>query len=426
MNGDAPLTGLAPRRAAWRVLDAVRDGAPFESALTDALADLSGPDRRLAHELAAGTMRSAGVLDRAIAPYVTRGLESVDPSVRELLRLGAYQLTALDRIPPHAAVNTSVSLARESPHRKAAPFVNAVLRRVAEGAPRVVPGRASHPGWLVTRWTRQFGSTDTARLLAWNDTRPRLVVQPARWSLEQLATAWQEAGIAFEPAQFGAGLMPDRSRPRDLPGYDRGGFIVQDSAQALVVRFFGLTPGAVVYDACAAPGGKSIALGREARLVLAADRSLERVRRLQTNLHRAGSGREFPCVADAEAPPIVAVDAAILDAPCLGTGVLARHPDARWRVRAEAIGRLVTQAARLLRGAATTVRPGGLLCFSTCSLEPEENEMQIDRFLSAHPAFHREPGPAPSELVTAAGDLAILPQRHGMDGAYAARLRRIG
>lgn len=425
MSGDVPLTGLAPRRAAWRVLDAVRDGTPFEIALTDALADLSGPDRRLAHELAAGTMRSAGVLDLAIAPHVSRGLESVDPSVRELLRMGAYQLTALDRVPPHAAVHTSVTLARESPHRKAAPFVNAVLRRVAEHAPRVVPGRASHPGWLVTRWTRQFGSTDTARLLAWNDTRPRLVVQPARWTLDQLAASWREAGVAYEAASFGAGLMPDCSRPQDLPGFREGGFIVQDSAQALVVRFFGLEAGSVVYDACAAPGGKSIALGREARLVLAADRSLGRVRRLQENLQRAGSGREFPCVADAEAPPVRAVDAAILDAPCLGTGVLARHPDARWRVRPEAIGRLVTQAAGLLRGVAATVRPGGLLCFSTCSLEPEENEMQIDKFLSANPDFRRESGPAPSELVTPAGDLAVFPQRHGMDGAYAARLRRI-
>jgi 16S rRNA (cytosine967-C5)-methyltransferase len=424
VSGDPSLTGLASRRAAWRVLDAVREGTPFEVALAEALADLSGPDRRLAHELAAGTMRSAGVLDLAIAPYVTRGLESVTPSIRELLRLGAYQLTALDRIPPHAAVNTSVALARESSHPKAAPFVNAVLRRVADGAPRVVPGRGSHPGWLVTRWTRQFGSAETARLLGWNDTRPRLVIQPARWSLDQLEGAWRQAGLEYEVAAFGAGLMPEASRPQDLPGFHEGGFIVQDAAQALVVRFCGLDAGSTVYDACAAPGGKSIALGREARMVLAADRNLRRVRRLQENLQRAGSGREFACVADAETPPVRPVDAAILDAPCLGTGVLARHPDARWRVRPEAIGRLVSQAARLLQGVAETVRPGGLLCFSTCSLEPEENEMQIDKFLSARPDFRRESGPAPAELLSPAGDLRILPQRHGMDGAYAARLRR--
>jgi 16S rRNA (cytosine967-C5)-methyltransferase len=126
----------------------------------------------------------------------------------------------------------------------------------------------------VTRWTRQFGSAETARLLAWNDTRPRLVIQPARWSLDQLEAAWRQAGMEYEVAAFGAGLMPDATRPQDLPGYHEGGFIVQDSAQALVVRFSGLAVASTVYDACAAPGGKTIALGREARMVLAADRTL--------------------------------------------------------------------------------------------------------------------------------------------------------
>jgi 16S rRNA (cytosine967-C5)-methyltransferase len=418
------MTGLPPRKAAWQALDAVREGTPFETALNAALTGLEGPDRRLAHELAAGVLRSGAALDRAIAPYVARGLESVQPSVRELLRLGAYQLTALDRIPPHAAVSTSVSLARESPHRRAAPFVNAVLRRVAESAPRTVPGRASHPGWLVTRWTRRFGPAETAALQAWNDARPRWVAQPARWSVADLRAAWAAAGVTFDDASFAAGLTPDASRPQDLPGYAEGGFIVQDPAQALVVSFFDVPPGATVFDACAAPGGKAIAVGRVAGRVIAADRKPDRVRRLRENLARAGSGHEYPLVADAAAPPVSAVDAAILDAPCLGTGVFARHPDARWRVHPAALGRLVDQASGMLDAVAATVRPGGLLCFSTCSLEPEENEMQVDAFLHRHPAFRRDPGPAPRGTLTAAGDLELLPQRHETDGAYAARLRR--
>jgi 16S rRNA (cytosine967-C5)-methyltransferase len=418
------MTGLPPRKAAWQALDAVREGMPFDSALGTALAGLEGPDRRLAHELAAGVLRSGAALDRALAPYVTRGLDSVQPSVRELLRLGAYQLTALDRIPPHAAVSTAVSLARESKHRKAAPFVNAVLRRVAESAPRTVPGRASHPGWLVTRWTRRFGPAGTAGLQAWNDTRPRWAAQPARWSLEQLRRAWTAAGVGVEDAPFGAGLLPQVSQPRDLPGYVEGGFIVQDPAQALVVRFFDIPAGATVFDACAAPGGKSIALGRTAGRVIAADRKPDRVRRLRENLLRAGSGHEFPLVADASAPSVGHVDATVLDAPCLGTGVFARHPDARWRVHPDALGRLVDQARGMLETVSATVRPGGLLCFSTCSLEPEENELQISAFLARHPEFKREPGPAPDGTLTAAGDLELLPQRHQTDGAYAARLRR--
>lgn len=426
MKGD-PSPGLPPRRAAWRLLEMVSQGRPFDQALTEALGSLPEADRRLAHELAAGALRSAGVLDAAIAPHVRGGWERVPNSIRNVLRLGAYQLTALDRVPAHAAVSTTVSLAREVGGARTAGFTNAVLRKVASDAPRVVPGRASHPGWLVSRWTVRYGPEDASRLMAWNDTRPRLVVQPARWDLDRVKAAWAGAGIGFEDAPFHAGLMPlTVTRPQELPGYAEGGFIVQETAQALVVRYFDIPPGATVYDAAAAPGGKAIAMGRTARLVAAADLRRDRVQRLRENLERAGSGREHPLVGDANRPPVQSADAVVLDAPCLGTGVLARHPEARWRVNAEALARLVDEAASLLTTLAPSVRPGGLLCYSTCSLEPEENELQIESFLETDSRFRREPpGHVPPVLLTPAGDLALLPQRHNTDGAYAARLRRV-
>ena len=411
-------------------------GRPFDLALDDALRGLPDADRRLAHEMAAGTIRAAGVLDKAIAPYVRQGWERVPTSIRNVLRLGAYQLTALDRIPPHAAVATSVSLAREVAGDRTAGFVNAILRRVSEEAPRVVPGRASHPGWLVSRWTARYGPEDAAKLMAWNDTRPRLVTQPARWTAEEQRAKWQSAKIPFEIAPFGAGLFPDVSgfrltahvsRLQDLPGYAEGGWFVQEASQSLVVRFFDIPAESVVYDACAAPGGKTIAMGRTARLVIAGDLRRDRVKRLRENLQRAGSGREHPIIADASEPAVKPVDVVVLDAPCLGTGVFARHPEARWRVNEDALGRLVTESGDLLRALAGRVRPGGLLCFSTCSLEPEENEMQIEEFLRDDPRFHREPSRGmPDDLLSPAGDLTVLPQRHQMDGAYAARLRRQG
>jgi 16S rRNA (cytosine967-C5)-methyltransferase len=409
----------------------VDGGRPFDLALEDALAGLADADRRLAHELAAGTIRAAGVLDTTIAPYVRQGWERVPTRIRNVLRLGAYQLTALDRIPPHAAVATTVSLAREVAGTRTAGFVNAVLRRVAEEAPRLVPGRASHPGWLVSRWTARYGPEDAAKLMAWNDTRPRVVTQPARWSVEEHRAQWHGAQIACEEAPHGAGLVPRLAsrapRLQELPGYVEGGWFVQEASQALVVRYFDVPPGAVVYDACAAPGGKAIAMGRFARLVVAGDLRRDRVRRLRENLERAGSCREHPVIADASEPPVKPVDVVVLDAPCLGTGVLARHPEARWRVNADALGRLVTESGDLLRALARVVRPGGLLCFSTCSLEPEENEMQIEEFLRDDPRFRREPGRGmPADLLSPAGDLTILPHRHQMDGAFAARLRRQG
>jgi 16S rRNA (cytosine967-C5)-methyltransferase len=182
-----------------------------------------------------------------------------------------------------------------------------------------------------------------------------------------------------------------------------------------------------VYDACAAPGGKTIALGRGTRRIVAADDSRARVRRLAQNLERAGSGHEYPVVADARRPPVRTVSAVVLDAPCLGTGTFARHPDARWRVTPEALATLERRQRELLDAAATAVAPGGLLVYATCSLEPEENQQQVDAFLDRHPEFGRERNEIfPGALTSPEGDLMILPQRHQMDGAFAARLRRVG
>jgi 16S rRNA (cytosine967-C5)-methyltransferase len=409
-------------------------------------------------------LRHQTALDRRLAPLVPRGWETVDPRLQDVLRLGAYQLAALDRVPSHAAVDTSVALAKARGGTRAGGFVNAVLRKFAAlpdkvlgaatvpsdaraGARADAPGDVlgdgsdgapaepaaelaatySHPPWLIARWLELYGAADTERLLRWNNGRPRLVLQPARLDLEGLGELWRAAGIKVTPAPYGAGLVVDRTRPEELPGYDEGDFVVQDPAQALLAWYADLPPGAVVYDACAAPGGKTVTMTAGARCVVAADKNAGRVRRLAENLRRAGSGREYAVVADARHPPIRAggAGAVLLDVPCLGTGTFARHPDARWRVTPEALGQLEHLQAELLGAAADAVTPGGLLVYSTCSLEPEENERQIDRFLERHPEFRREPNDTfPAALQSAAGDMVVLPQRHGMDGAFAARLRR--
>jgi 16S rRNA (cytosine967-C5)-methyltransferase len=219
--------------------------------------------------------------------------------------------------------------------------------------------------------------------------------------------------------------MTNLTRPADLQGFSEGDFIVQDPAQALLCRFVGVPAGATVYDACAAPGGKTIALGRHAGILIAGEVKLSRARRLAENVRRAGSGREHVVVADGRQPPLRQADVVLIDAPCLGTGTFARHPDARWRVGPDALSSLETLQKELLAQAATVVQPGGLLVYSTCTLEPEENQNQVDRFLATHQDFQREPGEAvPADLLSQEGDLTILPHQHGMDGAFAARLRR--
>jgi 16S rRNA (cytosine967-C5)-methyltransferase len=438
-QGTSP--GLSPRAAAWRVLHDIRHDIPFDRALERALVGLAEPDRRLAHELAAGVLRHRTPLDQAIAPHVSGGVERVRDDLLDILRLGAYQLLFLERVPRHAAVDTAVTLGRRIAGARVGGFVNAVLRKVAEqgagepgiggsgdpGAPTAdsLAVQYSHPLWLVSRWLSRFGPEETERLLVANNTRPPLIIHPALWERDALIAGLDQQGIPWESAPFDAGLIVTGRRPQELPGFAAGSCYVQDPAQALVVRYLDLPEGLRLYDACGAPGGKAIGFSARAGFVVAGDLRPARTRRLRENLTRAGLGPAGVIAADAEFPPIRPLDAVLLDAPCLGTGAFARHPDARWRVSESALGQLADQAARFLRALAETVRPGGLLFFATCSLEPEENEVQIEALLASDRRFRREPSSTvPPELLTGAGDLMLLPQRHGTDGAYAARLRR--
>lgn len=428
--------GTAARRAAFRILEQVREGRPFDVALEQAVRRLGEADRRLAHELAAGVLRRQTALDGLVSPLVPRGWAKVPPALQDVLRLGAYQLTSLDRIPPHAAVSTSVALAREVANTKAGGFVNAVLRRVSAEPSLFVPveetetverlaATHSHPVWLVRRWVAQFGDAGAEALLEWNNTRPPLILQPARGSYESLETRWRAAGIAVHAAPYGAGLMTDRSRPDELPGFVEGDFLVQDAAQALVAWYADVPAEATLFDLCAAPGGKAVSIGRGIARVIAAEIHPRRAARLAENFRRAGSGREHAVIADARRPPFTTARAVLLDAPCLGTGAFARNPDARWRVTEDALAGLAGQQAELLDAAAKVVAPGGLLVYATCSLEPEENARQVETFLERHRDFTREPPEDfPQPLLSDAGDLTIYPHRHRMDGAYAARLRR--
>ena len=362
-------------------------------------------------------------------------LDRADPRLHDVLRLGAYQLRWLTRVPSHAAVSTSVELARQTVGEGVTGYVNHALRKLS-GARRTEHGaETTHPDWLVARWSARFGVDETMDLVRWNDRRPAITLQPARWNLDRLRREIRESGVQVTDAPFGAGLQlsaaPSSVLPalRDLPGYSAGAFIVQDPAHALVARFAAIPPGAQVYDACAAPGGKAVALEAAGARVLAGDARHERIGRLADTARRAGVA--IQCLAaNLEAAPLRpgSVDAVFVDAPCSATGTMRRHPDARWRLQQGVFARAAERQERLLTAAAALVRPGGLLIYATCSLEPEENELVVESFLNGNREFTRSPRPpqdaAPAELVTGAGDFQSLPQRHGIDGAYAARLIR--
>jgi 16S rRNA (cytosine967-C5)-methyltransferase len=407
----------------------VHAGAPFGVARDRYLEGLDTRDRRLAYELAAGVLRRRAALDAALE------LTRADRRLHDILRLGAYQLRFLSRVPPHAAVSTSVDLARAEGGEGAARYVNQALRRFAERRESGSGTRgASHPDWLVRRWRRQFGSEDTGRLLVWNDSKRPLILQAAKWDQDQLARRLRRAGYGVAEAPYGTGLEIVRAKsgarfplPAEMPGYREGGWIVQDPAHALVCHFAAIPQGNVVYDACAAPGGKAVILERLGARVLAGDENRQRLGRLAQTTRRSGTAIRLLC-ADVRAAPFAGatIDAVFVDAPCTATGTVARHPDARWRLRPGLVERAAAQQRKLIAAAASLVRPGGVLIYATCSLEREENEAVVDDLIAANPAFARTPptDAVPSELLTDVGDFRALPHRHGIDGAYAARLVR--
>jgi 16S rRNA (cytosine967-C5)-methyltransferase len=406
----------------------VRSGATFQVARDRAVGEgpLAERDRRLAHELAAGVLRQRARLDRLLS------LATTDPRLHDILRLGAYQLRALTRVPAYAAVSTSVELARETAGERAARFVNQALRRLARAERREQGAGETHAPWLVARWRKNFGNEATDRLMAWNDSKPPLTLQPALWNATSLSGRLKDAGYGVREAPFRAGLQvtaPSSLLPARLPGYAEGGFIVQDPAHALLCRYAAIPRGALVYDACAAPGGKAVMLERLGARVVAGDARRDRLGRLVETARRAGVAIRIT-LADLLTAPFgaAALDAVLVDSPCSATGTMARHPDARWRLAAGTIGRAAHRQLALLGAAAPHVKRGGLLIYATCSLEPEENSDIVNEFLARHQSFVRQPPPAsaalPAELITADGDFQTLPQRHGMDGAYAARLVR--
>jgi len=411
------------------MLDAVRGGATLQGARDGALANLMERDRRLAYELAAGVLRRRAQLDGMLE------LATADPRLHNVLRLGAYQLRSLARVPAYAAVSTSVELAREMAGEGGARFVNQALRKLATSGSGERGAVPSHPEWMLARWRKHFGADEAARLAAWNDTKPLLTVQPVRWQIDELRARLTEAGFGVREAPYGAGLevaargtAPRSPLPSQLPGFQEGAFIVQDPAHALVCRFAAIPAGCSLYDACAAPGGKAVALERGGVRVMAGEARRDRVGRLVETARRAGVEIRV-AVADLLAAPFRAesLAAVLVDAPCSATGTMARHPDARWRVTLRTIERAAVRQRALLAAAAALVRPGGLLVYATCSLEPEENSDIVTEFLARHPRFVRAPAAdaVPAALVTPAGDFQSLPQRHGMDGAYAARLARV-
>ncbi len=422
--------GVAPRIAAYGVLRDVSGGAYADRAAAVRFELLSPTDRRLAQQLAFGAIRLRGRLDVELLVLSGRPLNRFDPAVLDALRLGLFQLRET-RIPAHAAVSATLEAMHGTLSSGARGLLNAVLRRAArEGRDdRVFPtldedpigyltSWGSHPEWLVRRWLEQWPLA-TVQILVENDNRPPPVtlrfldgpVSEVEW--ERLAAV----GLERFDGHPRIGRLT-RGSPRDAMREAHA--IVQDPAASAVVDYVSESLEGPVLDACAAPGGKSLGLwfASTARPFIAADVRLERLSQIRRGADETGA-EPLLLAMDARFPAVRSVRSVVLDVPCSGTGVLRRRPDARWRLTPGRIEALVLRQRDLLEAAAGIVEPGGLLVYATCSLEPEENEQQVDRFLERHPEFGRE-----ADGNTDGMDLFIAPWENDSDGAYASRLRK--
>lgn len=388
---------------------------------------LSPAERGWVQEAVYGTLRLRGRLDFILGLHLTRGLDSVPPPLLRILRLGAYQLFQMGSVPAYAAVSESVKLAKSVGGAKGAGLVNAVLRALALAGtgPERFPDFAvdpvanlstwgSHPRWLVERWVARFGAEGARPIVEAGNRIPELFFRPVGLGPREAADRLEAAGIAPEPGPEGSRTLrlPRGTDPRAALAASPG--IIQDPSASSVVGFASPQRGWRVADLCAAPGGKGIGMMDLGALVVGADPSPARLLRMRDALRRLGLPERL-AVARAEAPPFRELDMALVDAPCTGTGTLARHPDARWRLGADAPEEMARVQARILEGAASAVRTGGVLVYATCTLEEEENEGTVRSFLSGHPDFRLDGNP---------GILRVLPGGDRTDGAFAARLRK--
>lgn len=385
-----------------------------------------------------GTLRWQLWLDHLIEYLADRNVSSLDTSVRIALRLGLYQLRFLERVPAAAAVNESVNLVRWARLRSAEGFVNAVLRR-ATREPDFEPAsrssdplmrlaiQTSHPPWLIERWIKNFGTQETEALAAANN-------QPAPVAFRIVDSSEQDE-ILMQLTNEGATLTPSTiaknawringggERMRELSG--SGKIYLQDEASQLVAEVLDAQPGDWVLDVCAAPGGKAtqIAATSSTVRVVATDLHEHRVRTVVNATRLQGIKNVQYAVLDGEQNmpfTVRAFDRVLVDAPCSGTGTFRHNPEIRWRISAEDIRHLAGRQKKLLQNASHSVKPGGRLVYSTCSVEPEENEEVVAAFLAGATSFRQSRLKLADSLITASGQARTWPQQHGVDGFFIA------
>jgi 16S rRNA (cytosine967-C5)-methyltransferase len=430
-----------------------RAGAYADLALHHALVQsrMPAPDRGLATELVYGTLRWRGRLDYLISQVLDSDPSKLEPLVTSTLRVGAYQLFFSDRIPANAAVDEAVRCVRAMGLERATGLVNAVLRRLArEGDKIPLPGldadpmdhlvhTCSLPDWLAKRWLDQYGLEEASKLaLAMNAPAPVTIrVNPTQTTRDELLVELKDRFPEAEPCRYAKyGIVLGRGDAGHDPAFVSGKFSLQDEASQLVIDLLDPQRGDRILDTCAAPGTKTAAIAERLNgegHVLALDRHGRRLQLVGRGIRRLGLGGVATLERDAtksleDLGKDGLFDRILVDAPCSGLGALRRNPDARWRIQPKDFESLAQVQRELIESAASVLRPGGSLVYSTCTVTPEENEAIIRGFMATRASWRiadRKSAPEQiRELIDDDGMLRLLTHRHDTDGFFAVRLIR--
>lgn len=439
------------RRMALEILMRVEGGAYADLALDAAIQrvpQLDPRERGLLTELVYGVLRRRGRLDFALAGFCQQPFAKIETRLAWILRIAAYQILQLDRIPASAAVNTAVEMTRQIGLERATGFVNGILRALTRAPAIPWPDAAtdplghlvhalSVPEWLAQRWLAEFGIDEALALAAaMQEAAPFTVrVNTLKVDRERLLEVFTAVGHRVEPCRYSPdGIVVRERGDQPLPGQEDGWFQPQDEASQLISRLLDPQPGERILDACSAPGGKTThmaALTASQSDLLALDLHPQRLKLVENGAKRLGATGIATRAWDLTTPPHflapASFDRVLLDAPCSGLGVLRRNPEIRWQRDASGIHAMADRQRQLLRQVAPLVRPGGTLVYSVCTTTPEETSAIVDEFLGHAVTFVQEDlrlaFPAWQELIDASGALHTCPHRHaGMDAFYAVRL----
>jgi 16S rRNA (cytosine967-C5)-methyltransferase len=447
-DGDASNLYRGPRGTAVKILNRVeRSDAYLDRVLETEMrnTDMNELDKGLMNEIVTGVVRWQMKIDWVLTGFFHGNFTKAETNIKNALRVALYQILFLDKVPHSAAVNESVEFIKRLRGQKVADLVNGVLRNILRNLDNIrypdfkenkiqhLAVVESHPTWMVKRWINRFGYDEAKKLLVANNERPDLTLRVNRLKIDfnYFLSQLEQHQIQFTRSEY----LDFFVRVKHMAGigssdmFRLGFFVVQDESAGLVVKLLDPKPGDRVIDMCSAPGGKTTFIGelmKNVGEIVAVDRYETRLNLVKNACQRLGIANAHYIAADAATVQTAPAERVLVDAPCSGLGVLAKKPDAKWKREPEDLVNLVQTQRAILENAGKHVKPEGVLVYSTCTTEPEENFEVITSFLTDHPEFSIEAAGqfVDSRIVSADGYIETFPHRNAMDGSFAIRLKK--